>query len=118
MLLGEVDEGDFKFDDLATVLFILFVFLVVILLANVLIAIVTDSYGVIRNERSAIVFWSNQLDVIGKYIGCLKLCSLPACSLNFIYDMTNCQQLKWTYFQMGQLQGDFVVIRVTYLLLK
>ena len=36
-------------------------FLVVILLANVLIAIVTDSYKVIQDQRAAIVFWSNRL---------------------------------------------------------
>lgn len=69
MLLGEVDEGDFKSSFLATLLFILFVFLVVILLANVLIAIVTDSYSILRKERAAIVFWSNRLDFIGK---CMK----------------------------------------------
>lgn len=68
MLLGEVDEGDFKTSLLATILFIFFVFLVVILLANVLIAIVTDSYSIIRNERAAIVFWSNRLDFIGKNV--------------------------------------------------
>ena len=66
MLLGEVDESDFKMSLLATILYVLFVFLVVILLANVLIAIVTDSYSVIRNERAAIVFWTNRLDFIGK----------------------------------------------------
>ncbi len=64
MLLGEVDEHDFKSSVLATILYIFFVFLVVILLANVLIAIVTDSYSVIQKERAAIVFWSNRLDFI------------------------------------------------------
>jgi hypothetical protein len=34
---------------------------VVILLANVLIAIVADSYKVIQDQRAAIVFWSNRL---------------------------------------------------------
>lgn len=66
MLLGEVDESDFKSSILATLMFAFFVFLVVILLANVLIAIVTDSYSVIRNQRAAIVFWSNRLDFIGE----------------------------------------------------
>jgi len=69
MLLGEVDEGKF-FDDevgpLAVVMFTLFMFLMVILLANVLIAIVTDSYKVIQDERAAIVFWSNRLDFIAQ----------------------------------------------------
>mmetsp|Transcript_21030 Transcript_21030/g.30818 ORF Transcript_21030/g.30818 Transcript_21030/m.30818 type:complete len:250 (-) Transcript_21030:238-987(-) len=64
MLLGEVDESDFEQSNLGMLLFIVFVLLVVILLANVLIAIVTDSYGVIRNERAAIVFWGNRLDFI------------------------------------------------------
>jgi len=64
MLLGEVDESDFESSSAATFLFVVFVFLVVILLANVLIALVTDSYGVIRNERAAIVFWSNRLNFI------------------------------------------------------
>ena len=62
MLLGEVDETLFEESKFALILFVIFMFLVVILLANVLIAIVTDSYGVIKNERAAIVFWSNRLD--------------------------------------------------------
>lgn len=41
-------------------------FLVVILLANVLIAIVTDSYKVIQYERAAIVFWTNRLDFVAE----------------------------------------------------
>lgn len=45
----------------ATLLFIIFMFLVVILLANVLIAIVTDSYKVIQDQRAAIVFWTNRV---------------------------------------------------------
>mmetsp|Transcript_988 Transcript_988/g.1270 ORF Transcript_988/g.1270 Transcript_988/m.1270 type:complete len:774 (+) Transcript_988:61-2382(+) len=66
MLLGEVNEDDFKEDGLAIFFFYLFMFLVVILLANILIAIVTDSYGVIQNERAAIVFWSNRLDFVAE----------------------------------------------------
>jgi len=65
MLLGEVNDQDFE-KGFATVLFVIFMFLVVILLANVLIAIVTDSYGVIKNERAAIVFWSNRLDFVAE----------------------------------------------------
>ncbi|KAL3942625.1 MAG: hypothetical protein SGBAC_003226 [Bacillariaceae sp.] len=69
MLLGEVDESKF-FDDevgpLAVVMFALFMFLMVILLANVLIAIVTDSYKVIQDQRAAIVFWNNRLDFIAQ----------------------------------------------------
>jgi len=62
MLLGEVDETKFGSDNtIAIILFVVFMFLVVILLANVLIAIVTDSYTVIRDKRAAIVFWMNRL---------------------------------------------------------
>jgi len=64
MLLGEVDEGAFADSKVATYLFVLFMFLVVILLANVLIAIVTDSYKVIQDQRAAIVFWTNRLDFV------------------------------------------------------
>ena len=66
MLLGEVDDTYFIENTLAVVLFSIFMFLVVILLANVLIAIVTDSYGVIRNERAEIVFWSTRLDFVAE----------------------------------------------------
>jgi len=41
-------------------------FLVVILLANVLIAIVADSYKIIQDQRAAIVFWSNRLVFIAE----------------------------------------------------
>ena len=41
-------------------------FLVVILLRNVLIAIVVDSYRVIQDQRAAIVFWTNRLDFIAE----------------------------------------------------
>ena len=37
-----------------------------ILLSNVLIAIVTDSYEIIQNDRAAIVFWSNRLDFVAE----------------------------------------------------
>lgn len=66
MLLGEVDENDFEDSGVATALFVIFMFLVVILLANVLIAIVTDSYKVIQYQRAAIVFWTNRLDFIAE----------------------------------------------------
>jgi Ion transport protein len=66
MLLGEVDETDFRGSGVATALFIIFMFLCVILLANVLIAIVTDSYKVIQDQRAAIVFWTNRLDFIAE----------------------------------------------------
>jgi len=41
----------------------------VILLANVLIAIVTDSYKVIQDQRAAIVFWTNRLDFVAEMDG-------------------------------------------------
>ncbi len=66
MLLGEVDETVFGDNSTALVLFVVFMLLVVILLANVLIAIVTDSYKVIRDKRAAIVFWTNRLDFIAQ----------------------------------------------------
>jgi hypothetical protein len=52
MLLGEVDDDDFETSTLAIVVFCFYMFMVVIVLANVLIAIVTDSYSVIKNERA------------------------------------------------------------------
>jgi len=66
MLLGEVDEDNFSNSRVGTALFIIFMFLVVILLANVLIAIVTDSYKVIQDQRAAIVFWTNRLDFVSE----------------------------------------------------
>jgi hypothetical protein len=68
MLLGEVDETIFDDNTLAILLFAVFMFLCVILLANVLIAIVTDSYKVIQDQRAAIVFWSNRLDFIAQMV--------------------------------------------------
>jgi Ion transport protein len=66
MLLGEVDETVFNNNTVAIVMFVIFMLLVVILLANVLIAIVTDSYKVIQDQRAAIVFWTNRLDFIAQ----------------------------------------------------
>ena len=75
MLLGEVDEMDFgaEVDEVdfgnyfvATVLFSIFMFVVVILLASVLIGIVTDSYKVIQDQRAAIVFWTNRLAFVAE----------------------------------------------------
>lgn len=69
MLLGEVDDTNFQDSGVATALFVIFMFLVVILLANVLIAIVTDSYKVIQDQRAAIVFWTNRLDFVAEMDG-------------------------------------------------
>lgn len=66
MMLGEVEGNDFAGSRMALVCFIVFFFLVVILMANVLIAIVADSYSVVRNERAAIVFWTNRLDFVAE----------------------------------------------------
>ena len=67
---GEVDDEQFKNKEtnagFAIFLFIVFMFLMVILLANVLIAIVTDSYKVIQDQRAAIVFWTKRLDFIAE----------------------------------------------------
>jgi len=67
MLMGEIgDEMRYSKHPWAQLLYLMFAFLVVILLSNVLIAIVTDAYGVIRNERAAMVFWSNRLDFVAE----------------------------------------------------
>ncbi|KAL7557331.1 hypothetical protein ACA910_020319 [Epithemia clementina (nom. ined.)] len=66
MLLGEVSEDEFLGSGMALALFVMFMFLVVILLANVLIAIVTDSYKVIQDQKAAIVFWTNRLDFVAE----------------------------------------------------
>lgn len=64
MMLGEIDDSIFYWNTLALILFIIFFFTEVIVLLNILIAIITDLYGVITNERAAIVFWSNRLAFI------------------------------------------------------
>jgi hypothetical protein len=64
MMLGEIDDTLFYWNSLSLILFCIFYFFVVILLLNILIAIITDLYGVITNDRAAIVFWSNRLAFI------------------------------------------------------
>lgn len=70
MMLGEIgDETRYSVGPtslVAEILYVAYAFLVVILLSNVLIAIVTDSYEVIQNDRAAIVFWSNRLDFVAE----------------------------------------------------
>jgi hypothetical protein len=66
MLLGEVDETMFEDSSVATWLFACFMFLVVILLANVLIAIVVDSFKIVQDQRAAIVFWMNRLEKVAE----------------------------------------------------
>merc|ERR1712226_705308 len=70
MMMGEIGAetrysvGPTK--TVAQILYVAYAFLVVILLSNVLIAIVTDSYEIIQNDRAAIVFWSNRLDFVAE----------------------------------------------------
>jgi ankyrin repeat protein len=67
MMMGEIgDETRYSTSLTAQILFVFYAFIVVILLSNVLIAIVTDSYEIIQNDRAAIVFWSNRLDFIAE----------------------------------------------------
>ena len=67
MMMGEIgDETRYSTSLTAQILYVGYAFLVVILLSNVLIAIVTDSYEIIQNDRAAIVFWSNRLDFVAE----------------------------------------------------
>lgn len=67
MLLGEVDDSEFSYPSgVDTVFFVIFMFLMVIILATVLIAIVTDSYKIIQSQRAAIVFWTNRLHFVAQ----------------------------------------------------
>lgn len=69
MLLGEMDPTTYLGSPVGLTLYCLFFFLVGILLANVLIAIVTDSYKVIQDQRAAIVFWTNRLNFVAEMDG-------------------------------------------------
>jgi len=64
MMLGEIDDTIFYWNTLSLVLFCVFFFAEVVILLNILIAIITDLYSVVTNERAAIVFWSNRLAFI------------------------------------------------------
>jgi len=64
MMLGEIDPEIFYWSTFALVLFVIFAFAEVIILLNILIALITDLYSVVTNERAAIVFWSNRLAFI------------------------------------------------------
>lgn len=67
MMMGEIgDDTRYSTNLTAQILYVFYAFLVVILLSNVLIAIVTDSYEIIQNDRAAIVFWSNRLDFVAE----------------------------------------------------
>eukprot|EP00578_Thalassiosira_sp_NH16_P023365 CAMPEP_0181096198 /NCGR_PEP_ID=MMETSP1071-20121207/10906_1 /TAXON_ID=35127 /ORGANISM="Thalassiosira sp., Strain NH16" /LENGTH=846 /DNA_ID=CAMNT_0023178593 /DNA_START=103 /DNA_END=2643 /DNA_ORIENTATION=+ len=64
MMLGEIDDTIFYWNTLSLVMFCIFFFSEVVILLNILIAIITDLYSVVTNERAAIVFWSNRLAFI------------------------------------------------------
>lgn len=65
MMMGEIgNEARYSEDLLAQVVYVAYAIIVVILLSNVLIAIVTESYEVIQNDRAAVVFWGNRLDFV------------------------------------------------------
>lgn len=67
MMIGEIGEVNrYQTSTTAQVFYIAFVFLVAILLSNILIAIVSDSYSVVKNERAEMVFWSNRLDFVAE----------------------------------------------------
>lgn len=67
MMIGEIGEVNrYQTSTTAQVFYVAFVFLVAILLSNILIAIVSDSYSVVKNERAEMVFWSNRLDFVAE----------------------------------------------------
>jgi hypothetical protein len=67
MMMGEIGEDErYQTSTVAEILYVMYAFVVVILLSNVLIAIVTDSYEFVQNDRAAIVFWSNRLDFVAE----------------------------------------------------
>ena len=70
MMMGEIGtETRYDQNLVAQILYIFYGFFIVILLSNVLIAIVTDSYEIVQNDRAAIVFWSNRLDFVTEMDG-------------------------------------------------
>jgi len=69
-MMGEIGtETRYDQNLVAQILYIFYGFFIVILLSNVLIAIVTDSYEIVQNDRAAIVFWSNRLDFVAEMDG-------------------------------------------------
>jgi Ion transport protein/Ankyrin repeats (many copies) len=67
MMMGEINTVNRYSTNLtAQIIFVVYAFLVVILLSNVLIAVVTDSYEIIQNDRAAIVFWNNRLNFVAE----------------------------------------------------
>lgn len=67
MMMGEINfVMRYSTNFSAQIVFIFYAFVVVILLSNVLIAIVVDSYEIIQNDRASIVFWSNRLEFVAE----------------------------------------------------
>jgi hypothetical protein len=62
MAVGEVVEDDFEFSFFATVLYVMYLFSVVILLANILALIIGSQ--IYNTDRYALHFWLNRLDFI------------------------------------------------------
>ena len=61
MFLGEVNDDDFKSSTLGIAFFSIFMLLVIIFLANVLIAVVTGYYKMVQDQHGALVFYTNRL---------------------------------------------------------
>jgi hypothetical protein len=66
MFLGEIDESEFADSTVGTWLYGIFVFIMVILLATVLIAIVTNSYKFIQDSEATMVFYTNRLHFLAE----------------------------------------------------
>lgn len=66
MFLGEVNERDFAGSPVATFYFGIFMLLMVILLANVLIATVTNAYKIIQDEEAEAVFYTDRLNFLAE----------------------------------------------------
>jgi len=68
MFLRVIDADDWGNNTAATIVFVFFMIVAIIILANMLIAMVVDAYGVIKNERAHAVFWANRLDFVSEMI--------------------------------------------------
>jgi len=72
-LSGEVDPGPYLNNWSRILFFVLYVFGIIILLVNVLVAIVVDNYDLIKNERASVVFWGNRLDYVAEIDGTVNV---------------------------------------------
>mmetsp|Transcript_49568 Transcript_49568/g.74800 ORF Transcript_49568/g.74800 Transcript_49568/m.74800 type:complete len:262 (-) Transcript_49568:289-1074(-) len=66
MLLGQIGPDETDGSTIGKVIYAIFMFIVVILLTNVLIAIVTDSYNHIKSSKAQQVFWYNKFAFISE----------------------------------------------------